>query len=73
MVINISTDVINNKAIAMETGTTAGTVGVSWDGDVSIGTKGEILSYIDIIMIKCNNFYNDWWILCGFLHLMETS
>ena len=29
MVINISTDVINNKTIAMETGTTAGTVGVS--------------------------------------------
>ena len=29
MPINISIDVINNKAIAMETGTTAGTVGVS--------------------------------------------
>ena len=33
MVINISTDVIKNKAITMETGTTAGTVGVP------IGTK----------------------------------
>ena len=33
MVINISIDVINNKAIAMETETAAGTVGVP------IGTK----------------------------------